>query len=70
FTLLAIAFSWAHHIGEWLHDSKTKILKLKSHLRLEKSFFRHGLDYLKHLISNLNRKADALFFCIRLLSRT
>lgn len=70
FTVLAIAFSWAHHIGEWLHDSKTKILKLKSHLRLEKSFFRHGLDYLKHLISNLNRKADDLLFCIQLLSRT
>ena len=42
FTLLTLAFTWAHSIGEWLHDSKRKPLRLKSHLRREKSFFRHG----------------------------
>lgn len=70
FTLLAIAFAWAHHVGEWLHDTGTKLLKRKSHLRREKSFFRHGLDHLRHLLKNLCFKADDLLFCIRLLSRT
>ena len=45
FSLLAIAFTWSHYIGEWLHDSTLKPLRLKSHLRREKSFFRHGLDH-------------------------
>lgn len=70
FALLALAFAWAHAVGEWLHDSKTKVLKLKTHLRREKSFFRHGLDYLDHLLNNLNFKLDRLLFCIRFLSRT
>lgn len=70
FTLLAIAFAWAHHVGEWLHDSGTKRLNYKSHLRREKSFFRHGLDHLRHLLKNLYFKFDDLLFCIRLLSRT
>jgi len=70
FTLLAIAFAWAHHVGEWLHESRTKPLKRKSHLRREKSFFRHGLDHLRHLLKNLFFKADNSLFCIQLLSRT
>ena len=70
FTLLALAFTWAHHIGEWLHDTKQKPLRLKSHLRREKSFFRHGLDHLRHLLKNLPLKHHDLHFCIRLLSRT
>lgn len=70
FTVLAIAFAWAHHIGEWLHDTKTKQLKRKSHLRRGKSFFRHGLDHLRHLLKNIYFKSDDLLFCIQLLSRT
>jgi hypothetical protein len=42
---LAIAFSWAHLIGEWLHEIKP--LVLKNHGRQAKSLFRYGLDYLK-----------------------
>lgn len=70
FGSLALAFAWAHHVGEWLHDSATKPLKRKTHLRLEKSFFRHGLDHLRHLLKNLAFKSDDLMFCIQLLSRT
>ena len=70
FALLAIAFTWAHHVGEWLHDSKTKVIKLKAHLRREKSFFRHGLDHLSHLLKNLDFRHRDLSFCIQLLSRT
>ena len=70
FTVLAVAFAWAHYVGEWLHDSKTKLLKLKSHQRRQKSFFRHGLDHLRHLLKNIRFKSDDLLFCIQLLSRT
>ena len=70
FALLAIAFTWAHHVGEWLHDSGAKRLKRKAHLRPEKSFFRHGLDHLRHLLKNLPLKHRDLRFCIQLLSCT
>lgn len=70
FALLAIAFAWAHHVGEWLHDTNRKPLRRKSHLRREKSFFRHGLDHLRHLLKNLPFKHQELLLAIRLLSRT
>jgi len=70
FALLAIAFAWAHHVGEWLHDTRRKPLRRKSHLRREKSFFRHGLDHLRHLLKNLPFKHRDLLLAIRLLSRT
>lgn len=70
FAVLAIAFAWAHHVGEWLHDSKLKPLKRKSHLRRAKSFFRHGLDHLRHLLNNLFFMSDDLLVCIQLLSCT
>lgn len=70
FSLLAIAFTWAHHLGEWLHDTRRKPLRFKSHLRREKSFFRHGLDHLRHLLKNLPFKHRELLLAVRLLSRT
>ena len=45
--LLAIAFTWAMRIGLWLHHKKP--LQCKSHGRREKSLFRLGLDFLRHL---------------------
>lgn len=45
FALLAIAFSWAHLIGEWRHEIKP--ITLKNHGRRAKSLFRCGLDYLR-----------------------
>ena len=67
FALLVLAFVWAHLIGEWLHDSKTKVLKLKAHLRREKSFFRHGLDHIKYLLSNIAFMLPQFRFCLDLL---
>ena len=42
---LAIAFSWAHIIGEWRHEFKP--IKIKKHGRPAQSLFRYGLDYLR-----------------------
>ncbi len=46
--LLALAFCWAHIVGEWL--SRQQPLKVKSHGRLAHSIFRHGFDYLRRIL--------------------
>ena len=53
--LLAIALAWAHKVGEWQHKV-IKPLVIKKHGRLEKSFFRYGLDYLTDCL--LHHQAD------------
>ena len=47
--VLAIAFAWSHRIGEWRHEEKESI-KVKKHGRLAKSFFRHGLDFIREIL--------------------
>lgn len=46
-----IAFCWAHRTGEWQHDS-VKPIKVKKHLRLSKSIFRVGLDFIRNALFN------------------
>ena len=46
--VLAIAFCWAHKIGDWLH--KTKPIRLKSHERRAKSIFRYGFDQIRRYL--------------------
>jgi hypothetical protein len=53
--LLAIALAWAHKVGEWQHKV-IKPLVIKKHGRLEKSYFRYGLDYLTDCL--LHHQAD------------
>ena len=48
--VLAIGFCWAHKTGEWKHQV-VKPLKIKKHGRLEKSWFRYGLDELADHLS-------------------
>ena len=62
--LLAIALAWAHKVGEWRHK-QVKPLVIKKHGRLEKSFFRYGLDYLTDCL--LHHQAD-IVRSLRLLS--
>jgi hypothetical protein len=66
--LLALAFAWAHIIGEWLNDQKP--LKIKKHGRLTKSIFRYGLDKLQNVLSNFNYKKDEFYLLIKFLSCT
>lgn len=51
FVLLAIAFCWAHLVGEWRHEEKQ--IKIKKHGRPAKSLFRYGLDYIIDASKNL-----------------
>lgn len=53
-SLLAIAFCWAHKIGEWLNEKKP--IKLKKHGRPARSIFRYGLDFLQNIFFNITDK--------------
>ena len=51
----AIAFVWAHKVGEWVHE-KIEPIRIKSHGRPEKRIFRLGLDYLADTIRGFTFK--------------
>jgi hypothetical protein len=68
--LVSLALVWAHSVGEWLHQSKLKPLLPKQHGRLAKTFFRHGLDYLRSLLCNPLADRRNLLLCVNLLSCT
>jgi Transposase DDE domain len=52
--LLTLAFCWCSRLGEWQHDQKP--IPVKTHGRPAKSLFRHGLDTLRNIVSNLTVK--------------
>jgi len=55
--VLALAFYWAHRVGEWLHACKPIVLK--KHGRRAISLFRLGLDFLRRvLLQNLHKTTD------------
>ena len=58
--LLALAFCWAHVVGEWL--SRQKALTTKKHGRLARSIFRYGLNHLRHILCNLADRIQQIAF--------
>jgi hypothetical protein len=58
--LLALAFCWAHVVGEWL--SRPKALQRKKHGRLAKSIFRYGLNHLRRILCNLEDRFQQIAF--------
>ncbi len=67
--VVSLAFLWALKVGEFVHN-QLKPVPLKSHGRRQKSLFRAGLDYLRHLLANSVTKMPDLDTCFRLLSCT
>lgn len=63
--LLAISFCWAHKTGEWQH--KIEPIKIKSHKRLSRSFFRYGLDYIRESIFVISSRFDMFKKCLNQL---
>lgn len=53
--LLAIAFAWAHLVGEWL--AKLNPIKIKNHGRKAKSIFRLGFDRLRRVLTSFESLA-------------
>ena len=68
--LLALSFCWAVVVGNWLVARKP--LRVKKHGRRCRSLFRHGLDYLRRILCDLESRAKRAQFrrVILLLSRT
>jgi hypothetical protein len=67
--LLAVGFCWAHKTGEWRADKKPiKMNKHRDGRRLQNSFFRYGLDFIRAIIINHVGQGKALRDCMRLLS--
>jgi len=46
--VLAVAFCWAHKIGEWQNEIKP--IKIKNHGRKAMSFFRSGVNVLRRIL--------------------
>lgn len=46
-----IAFCWSYRTSEWQHDL-VKPITVKKHLRLSKSIFRVGLDFIRNALFN------------------
>jgi hypothetical protein len=67
---VCLAITWAHSVGEWLHRTNKQPLVMKAHGRREKTFFRHGLDYLRSLLCNPLALRIKLLECVNLLSCT
>ncbi len=65
--LLAIAFTWAHLVGEWCYQARP--LKLKAHGYLAKSYFKRGLDALRSaILAGRSPARISLDDCLNLLS--
>ena len=61
--VLAIAFCWAHRVGDWLHEANP--IRLKSHERPAKSIFRYGFDQIRrHLVNTpvIRQAIDPIHF--------
>ena len=55
--LLAIAFCWAHKVGEW--KALKKPIRFKQHkngLRPQNSYFRYGLDCIRDIVTNTTNR--------------
>jgi hypothetical protein len=66
--LMAIGFVWAHRVGEWLAEQKPIMLKtFKQQKRLQNSYFRYGLDFIRELIFSANKKIKEFQNCIKLI---
>ncbi|VEH33817.1 IS4 family transposase [Legionella sainthelensi] len=58
---LAIAFAWAHKVGEWRAIRKAiPIKKIRKQKRPQYSFFRYGLDLIRDLITRPNYKNNKI----------
>jgi hypothetical protein len=66
--LLTLAFCWCTRLGEWQHTQHP--IPVKPHGRPAKSLFRHGLDTLRNIVSNLVLKEPEFWWATAFLSST
>lgn len=66
--VLALAFYWAHRVGEWLHALQPIVFK--KHGRRAISLFRLGLDHLRRILIHILHEPTDLGAAIKVLSCT
>ena len=67
-SLLVVGFCWAHKVGEWRAKIRPIVLNNhKQYLRPQNSYFRFGLDFIRHTIFNWEGKAKLFRKMIKLL---
>ena len=64
---MTIAFTWAHRMGESLHDS-VKPIPLKNHGYPALSFFRHGLDHIRSILNHYHLRLDDFYLALTVLT--
>lgn len=64
--VLAIAFAWAHKVGDWRHENQ-KPIKIKKHGRLSISYFRYGLDWIQQALLAGQNRLDQLDKAVTIL---
>jgi len=65
--LVTIAFTWAHRMGEFLHDL-VKPITMKNHGYKVNSFFRHGLDYIRSILNHYHCRLDDFYQSLTVLT--
>ena len=63
--ILAIAFCWAHKIGEW--QNEVKPVEIKKHGRKAISLFRLGLNKLRHTLCGISIPKAEIIYLIKVL---
>jgi len=58
---LAIAFAWAHIVGEWLNERCP--IRMKKHQRPAQSIFAYGLGHLRHCLLGIHQSFRLEMFC-------
>ena len=64
-SVLAIAFCWADHVGAWRHGVKP--IRIKKHQRPAKSILRYGCDWMRQAVLKPADKRDQLPHVLSLL---
>ena len=66
--LLAVAFAWAHKVGEWRATQKPiPQNKHRDSTRPQYSFFRYGLDWIRDCIFQTQNRTKRLRSCVKLI---
>ena len=63
--ILAIAFCWAHKIGEWQNEIKP--IKIKKHGRKAMSLFHQGLNKLRRMLCGIPAPKAEILNVIKVL---
>jgi len=56
--IVAIAFCWAHKVGEWQHEIKP--IKIKKHGRKAISLFHYGINQLRNAFCGIKRSSEEM----------